>query len=195
MFGVCDDKYRMRDLLILLEEKTKPSDIELIELAYNKGDLQPVISSGNLQQHLKLAQGYCDRYNKNEGDKNFNYSGYVLHNIWFSQFRAPRNNNTPNGPIGNLIKSRYKDWDNFKEEFAKVAMTIHGSGWCYLSRDGSIKTIPNHGVRRDIAILIDMWEHSFQPDYGPNKKKYLDNIWRIIDWNVINTRYMMPYKS
>jgi Fe-Mn family superoxide dismutase len=185
----------MRELITLLEASSKPTDIELVELSYPKTALNPVITVANITQHLKLAQGYCDRYNKKEGDAAFNYAGYILHNIWFSQFRAPRNNNTPNGPIGNLIKSKFGDWEKFKEEFAKTAMGIQGSGWCYLSREGTIKTIQNHSVRRDILLLVDMWEHSFQPDYGPNKKKYLDNIWKIIDWNRINTVWAQPYKS
>ena len=67
-------------------------------------------------------------------------------------------------------------------------MKVQGSGWCYLSKSGQIKTIKNHARRTDIAVLVDMWEHSFQHDYGSNKGKYLDNIWRIIDWNIINHR-------
>ena len=37
---------------------------------------------------------------------------------------------------------------------------------------------------------IDMWEHSFT-DYVPAKdakKKYLQNMLKIVDWTVINSR-------
>ena len=68
------------------------------------------------------------------------------------------------------------------------AMKIQGSGWVYLSTSGKIKTIKNHEKRTDIVFLLDMWEHAFQNDYGSNKSKYLDNIWRIIDWAAINRR-------
>jgi len=67
-------------------------------------------------------------------------------------------------------------------------MKVQGSGWIYLSKTGQIKTIRNHAVRSDIALLIDMWEHAYQNDYGSNKKKYLDSIWRIIDWSAVNRR-------
>ena len=68
-------------------------------------------------------------------------------------------------------------------------MQIQGSGWVYLSQVGTIKTIPNHEVRNDILLLIDWWEHAFILDYGSDKKKYLKETWKIINWNVISTRW------
>jgi Fe-Mn family superoxide dismutase len=87
-----------------------------------------------------------------------------------------------------LIESNFKTYEDFKEEIKKTAMKIQGSGWIYLSTAGTIKTIPNHQVRTDIALLIDWWEHSFVLDYLWDKEKYIDNFWKIVDWNVVNER-------
>ena len=143
----------------------------------------------------KLAHAYAQRFNDGEGDSDFNYAGAMLHNIFFTQFRESRNKNEPNGPVGNLIKQKFKNWDNFTDEFTKAAMSIQGSGWCYLSRSGEIKTIPNHAIRDDIVLLVDCWEHSYILDYGSNKSKYLTDIWRIFNWNMINSIYMKPYNK
>lgn len=185
----------MRDLITLLEQKSSIGNIEPVQLGYSNSDLEPVLGPEGLKQHQKLWQGYCDRFNEKQGDPQFNYAGYLLHNLYFTQFRQSRANNRPNGPIGNLINSKFKSWDSFKEEFQESAMKVQGSGWVYLSSSGSINTIPNHGVRSDVILIVDWWEHSFMPDYDTDKKKYLDNIWKIIDWNVINTRYMAPYRN
>ena len=67
-------------------------------------------------------------------------------------------------------------------------MKIQGSGWIYLSRSGQIKTIKNHAERTDIALLIDWWEHAWAINYGADKKKYLNNIWRCINWEVVNRK-------
>jgi Fe-Mn family superoxide dismutase len=67
-------------------------------------------------------------------------------------------------------------------------MAVQGSGWVYLSTSGTIKTIPNHQVRTDICVLVDWWEHAWALDYQWDKERYLDNIWKIIDWNVCNER-------
>lgn len=185
----------MRDLITLLEQKAKPNDIEIVELSYGHGSLSPVMSQGTIKYHYgKLAHAYAEKFNKNEGDRTFNYAGAWLHNLFFTQFRQPRNNNVPNGPLGNLIKSKFKDFDNFKEKFTEQALKLQGSGWVYLARDGTIKTIPNHQVRHDILVLVDMWEHAYNMDYSTDKKRYLENIWRIMDWNVLNTRWGGAYK-
>lgn len=186
----------MREIIKLIEDKSKADTVEIVKLNYNESALAPVFSSSLMRLHYKnLAHAYAERFNKGQGDKSFNYAGAWLHNLYFTQFRSPRTNNLPNGPIGSLIKSKYKDFDNFKDAVEKEVMKLHGSGWVYLARDGTIKTILNHQVRSDILILIDMWEHAFQTDYGSNKEKYLDNIWKIIDWNMINTRWAVPYRD
>jgi len=67
-------------------------------------------------------------------------------------------------------------------------MRIQGSGWVYLATDGTVKTIKNHEIRNDIVLLIDWWEHAWNPDYLWRKEEYFDNIWKIIDWNHIEDR-------
>jgi Fe-Mn family superoxide dismutase len=67
-------------------------------------------------------------------------------------------------------------------------MKLQGSNWIYLSKSGQIKTIRNHAKRTDIALLVDWWEHAWSLDYHSDKEKYLDNIWRIMDWDAINRR-------
>ena len=186
----------MRDIIQLLEDKSKPQDIEIIALNFDPKDVSPVLSKETLDLHYgKLAHGYAERYNKKEGDREFNYAGAFLHNLLFTQFREVRNNNKPNGPVEKLINSRYKSWDNFKDKFLEEAMKIQGSGWVYLATDGSIKTIKNHEVRNDILLLVDWWEHAWLLDYESNKTKYLKEQWKIINWNVINTRWARPFKK
>jgi Fe-Mn family superoxide dismutase len=57
-----------------------------------------------------------------------------------------------------------------------------------MSRSGEIKTIKNHAIRTDIALLIDWWEHAWIDDYGTKKAKYIKDIWRIINWDTVNNR-------
>lgn len=180
----------MREYIKLLEEKAKPQDIEIIPLNFDEQEVAPVMSSDTLDLHYeKLAKGYAKRFNKKEGDPEFNYAGTFLHNLWFTQFREIRKNNEPNGPIKNFIDKHFGSFDKFKKEFEEVAMGIQGSGWAYLATDGKIKTIKNHEVRDDILFLVDWWEHAFALDYGSDKKKYLEELWKIINWNVISTRW------
>lgn len=181
----------MRELIELFESRNEK--IEIVQL--KDDDFSPVLSKDLMKLHYdKLAHAYADRFNSSEGDKTFNYAGAWLHNVYFTQFREARNNNKPNGPIGHLIIQKFKTWDDFKTAFQEEAMKLQGSGWVYLARDGSIKTIHNHEVKNDILILVDLWEHAYQLDYSADKKRYLDNIWRLMDWGMLNTRWGQAYK-
>jgi Fe-Mn family superoxide dismutase len=179
----------MYDIVEKLEESRK-KNIELDKLKYSHTDLFPVISKDTLEYHYdNLAKGYVKRYQNGEGDPEFNYAGAFLHNIYFAQFRSPQESNTPNGPVLNLIKRKYGWWRDFKEQFKLEAMKIQGSGWIYMSYNGDIKTIVNHEVRDDILLLVDWWEHAWALDYQADKKAYLENTWKIINWVHINTRW------
>lgn len=153
-------------------------------------DLDPVLSQSTMDLHFgKLARAYVDRYNKGEGDKDFNFGGATLHNIYFAQF-AKTGSSRLSGASLELITKKYGSIINFKNEFLATAMTIQGSGWAYMDTAGAIKTIKNHDYKSGmkIALLIDWWEHAFLTDYGSDKKQYLNSHWRIINWNVINDR-------
>lgn len=180
----------MRNFIQLLEEKSKPTDIEIIPLNFTDREVSPVLSKKTLDLHYgKLAHGYAERYNKKEGDIDFNYAGTFLHNMLFPQFREVRFVNKPNGPMKGFIDKHYGSYDNMRTQFEVEAMKLQGSNWIYLAYDGSIKTIKNHEVRNDILLIVDWWEHAFLLDYGSDKKKYLREQWKIINWNVINTRW------
>jgi len=177
----------IRNTIDLLEAKSTV-ELERIKLPYAHTALSPVTSKNTIDNHYdKLYKGYVDRYNKGEGDRTFNEAGAFLHAIWFAQFRSP-GTRQPKGVILSLIERNHKNFVDFKAKFKEEAMKIQGSGWIYLSKSGQIKTIHNHAKRTDIALLVDWWEHAWALDYHSDKAKYLDNLWRIMDWDAINRR-------
>ena len=179
----------------LLEASTRPAKLETTPLPYARDALEPVMSEASIDYHYEhLAKGYAKRYNADVGNtggtytRDFNRAGNFLHNKFFPQLRAPKGANRPRGAVLALIEDKFKTYEDFREEFKKAAMAIQGSGWVYLSTGGDIKTIANHAVRTDICVLVDWWEHSWALDYQADKERYLDNIWKIIDWDVCNER-------
>lgn len=179
----------MRDHIELIEASTRPAKLETTPLPYARDALEPVMSEASIDYHYEnLAKGYAKRYNADQGDANFNRAGSFLHNKFFPQLRPPKGRNLPKGAVLALIEEKFRDFDGFKQAFKEVAMKVQGSGWVYLSTGGEIKTIANHAVRTDICVLVDWWEHVWALDYQADKERYLDNIWRIIDWDVCNDR-------
>jgi Fe-Mn family superoxide dismutase len=167
----------------------KVAKVEQINLPYARNGLGRSLSKNALDYHYgKLYKAYVDRYNKREGDVDFNEAGAFLHSLYFSQFCPPKGSNKPVNKSEEFINKHFNSWDKFKEDFKKSAMAIQGSGWVYLSTDGKIKTIVNHEIKKDVVLLIDWWEHAWALDYQADKEKYLENQWKIIDWSVIDTR-------
>jgi len=174
---------------LIIEAETHVDKLVLEPLPYDRNGLSPVMSKETLDYHYgELAKKYVDRFNKGEGDAEFNRAGAFLHNIFFPQLKEPTGSNKPTGASVEFINKHFDSFDQLKEDFEKTAMGIQGSGWVYIARNGKIKTIKNHEIRQDIILLIDWWEHAWALDYRSDKKKYLKNIWRTINWSVINDR-------
>lgn len=174
---------------VSLNEGKTPKTLTQTKLPYARDALDPSISEDTIRYHYgKLYKAYVDKFNNGEGDPDFNEAGAFLHDIYFTQFQAYKSSNTPSGLAEEFIVKHYKTFDKFKDEFEKVAMKIQGSGWAYLARDGKIKTIKNHEIKMDIILLVDWWEHAWALDYQSDKKGYLANQWKIINWDVISSR-------
>ena len=166
--------------------------LETLPLPYKKRDLEPVMSAKTLDYHYEhLAKNYAINYNNCKGSRRFNKAGNFLHNVFFAQFKKMtvddknKNINVPHGLSAEFINKHFENFEMFKEAIRIQALKIEGSGWIYLSTDGSIKIIHNHAI----LLLIDWWEHAWALDYQSYKAGYLDNIWHIIDWEVINKQF------
>ena len=136
---------------ILKKAKSKDKILFLEKLPFKSNDLSPVMSEETIKYHYgKLAAGYVAKYNDQIGDKDFNEAGAYLHNIFFPQLMAPKSSNEPTGKSLELIVSNFKSFENFKNAMKDAAMTIQGSGWIYLSKNGEIKIIKNHQIKNDL---------------------------------------------
>ena len=155
----------MREIIDLVEASTRPAKLETTPLPYSEKALEPVMSKESINYHYEhLAKGYAKRYNAGEGNADFNRAGSFLHNKFFPQLQAPKGANRPRGAVLALIETNFKTYDDFKIAFKETAMKIQGSGWVYLSTNGTIKTIANHAVRTDICVLVDWWELAWALD-------------------------------
>jgi Fe-Mn family superoxide dismutase len=179
----------MYNFIKQLQEGRVIKKLEQVPLPYARDGLGRSLSKQTIDYHYgKLYGGYVTKFNTGEGDPDFNEAGAFLHSIYFPQLQSPKGSNEPTGKSLEFINQHFKSFDKFKEAFTKEFMSIQGSGWCYLSSNGDIKIILNHAIKKDIIILIDAWEHAWALDYQADKKGYLNNQWKIINWNIIDAR-------
>jgi Fe-Mn family superoxide dismutase len=176
--------------LIFLNNLTKVAAKEWkqTKLRCKPKDLSPAMSEATIDYHHgTLYKGYVDKSNKGIGGE-FQNAGAFLHDIFFSQLKAYSKENNPSGLIADLIKVEFSSFNEMKKKIKEEAMKIQGSGWVYIDKKGKIKTIKNHEIKKDIVILIDWWEHAWALDYQADKEAYFDNFWKILNWDVINSR-------
>ena len=188
---------------------------ELIQLPYAPDALEPVISAQTIGfHHGKHLQAYVNNLNallpgsglegltleeivcKSEGGI-FNNAGQILnHNLYFTQFRAPRTDNVPTGRMAERISQQYGAFEAFKEEFQKKGATLFGSGWVWLSADKDGKLVitqePNasNPLTKGLTPLLtfDVWEHAYYLDYQNRRPDHLAALWQIVNWDEVNRR-------
>lgn len=189
---------------------------ELIKLPYAPDALAPVISAETIGfHHGKHLQTYVNNLNamlpgsgfedatleeivkKSEGGI-FNNAGQILnHNLYFTQFAAPKENNVPTGRIAEAIQAQFGSFEAFKEEFEKKGATLFGSGWVWLSADVEGKLVitqePNAGnpLTKGLKPLLtfDVWEHAYYLDYQNRRPAHLAALWQIVNWEEVNNRF------
>ena len=127
----------------------------------------------------------------------FNNAGQILnHNMYFLQFRAPRENNAPDGPIAELINAQFGSLETFQKEFAAKGAGLFGSGWVWLSlgTDGKLvitqEVNAGNPVTKGLKPLLtfDVWEHAYYIDYRNARPAYIAGLWNIINWEEVNKR-------
>jgi len=191
---------------------------ELMALTYSENALEPVISGQTIAfHHGKHLAGYVNNLNgllegsplaglpleeivlKAEGGM-LNNAGQILnHNLYFEQFCAPKSDNQPVGQLADAIVRDFGSFEAFKDEFQKKGATLFGSGWVWLSADADGKLVitqePNaaNPVQKGLKPLLtfDVWEHAYYLDYQNRRPDHLTALWQIIDWTVIENRYVL----
>lgn len=138
----------------------------------------------------------------------FNNAGQILnHELYFSQFKAASpvisTGSTPVMPdlIGHLKSQIEKQWgsvDAFKAEFEAKGTGLFGSGWVWLqaNAEGELSIAQYANADNPVAhgfkplLTFDVWEHAYYLDYQNRRAAHLSSLWQIIDWNVIENRYV-----
>lgn len=190
----------------------------LIQLPYESGALEPVISARTLLlHHNKHLQAYVDNLNKllpGSGYEGlslenivckapagpiFNNAGQILnHELYFTQFRpAVEAVQTPTGALATQIDKQWGCFDAFKADFEAKGVGLFGSGWVWLSedKDGSLLITQEQGASNPVVkglkplLTFDVWEHAYYLDYQNRRAAHLSALWQVVDWRVIASRY------
>ena len=180
----------------------------LPKLPYEIDALAPTISKETLEYHYgKHHQTYVNNLNNLTKDTEFanlslekiilKSSGGIFNNaaqIWNHTFywnSLTPNSGEPSGKLADAIKKRFGSFDEFKKLFTQSATSLFGSGWTWLvkNKDGELEIMNTSNANlplkenKKALLTCDVWEHAYYIDYRNARATYLENFWKLANWN------------
>ncbi|MBP6230963.1 MAG: superoxide dismutase [Paludibacteraceae bacterium] len=190
-------------------------NFELTKLPYGLTSLAPVLSQDTLEYHHgKHLQAYVNNLNnlktgtkfenmdllsiiKESDGPIFNNAAQVFnHEFYFEQF-STNPKAKPEGALAKAIDATFGSFDNFQKEFSAAATTVFGSGWAWLviNTDGKLEITKESNAGTPLTkglkplLTFDVWEHAYYLDYQNKRPDYINAVWAIVDWKVIESRF------
>ena len=125
-----------------------------------------------------------------------NGGGHANHSLFWT-ILSPSGGGSPTGALGEAIDAKFGSYDAFKEQFAQAAATRFGSGWAWLTVDGSgelsVESTPNQDTPlsegRTPILGLDVWEHAYYLKYQNKRPDYVSAFWNVVDWSAVADRY------
>lgn len=124
-----------------------------------------------------------------------NLGGVLNHNLFWDTM-TPGGSSEPVGDLKKAIDEKFGSFDAFKKEFEEAGKGQFGSGWAWLVvSDAGLEVISTKN--QDNPILCgktpllgnDVWEHAYYLDYQNARAKYLEEWWKVVNWDVVEERY------
>jgi len=125
-----------------------------------------------------------------------NGGGHANH-TFFWQIMAPNAGGQPSGALAEAINQTFGSFDAFKDQFSKAGAGRFGSGWAWLTMDGSgalrIESTPNQDSPlmdgRTPILGLDVWEHAYYLKYQNRRPEYIAAWWNVVNWPQVGKTY------
>jgi superoxide dismutase, Fe-Mn family len=118
----------------------------------------------------------------------------ILHEYYFANLGG---DGKIGGDIQKLITQQFGSYEGWEHEFRLTGQSLSGgSGWvmlAYSPRDKRMYNVWSSDHTVNLAdgrpiLAMDMYEHSYQMDYGANAKAYIDAFFQNINWEAVDMR-------
>jgi Fe-Mn family superoxide dismutase len=113
----------------------------------------------------------------------------------------------PTGLLAICIERDFGSFEAFREQFAKSALGLFGSGWTWLAankadgkgnrgaKGGKLEIIntPDAGnpltEGKQPLMVIDVWEHAYYIDHRNARAASVESFWNVFDWKIAEARF------
>ncbi|MEO6081446.1 MAG: Fe-Mn family superoxide dismutase [Steroidobacteraceae bacterium] len=119
----------------------------------------------------------------------------VLHELYFANLGG---DGKASGDLRSRIATSFGTFDVWESEFRKIGQGLGGgSGWVVLGYNRKLKLLENYWLADHASnpadttplLVMDMYEHAYQMDYGAAVAKYIDAFFTNIQWDAVAKRF------
>jgi superoxide dismutase, Fe-Mn family len=118
----------------------------------------------------------------------------VLHEKYFANLGG---NGKADGNAKKLIEQWFGSYEAWEAEFKRTGNALSGgSGWTVLAFNQHTREVHNYWSSDHTSnppfsvplLVLDMYEHAYQMDYGAAAAKYIDAFMTNVNWEEVNRR-------
>ena len=118
----------------------------------------------------------------------------VLHEYYFANLGG---DGKASATVRSRIAQSFGTFDAWENEFRKIGLGLSGgSGWVMLGHNRRLNLVENHWMADHATapadttpiLIMDMYEHAYQIDYGAAAAKYIDAFFGNIHWDNVVAR-------
>jgi superoxide dismutase, Fe-Mn family len=118
----------------------------------------------------------------------------VLHELYFANLGG---DGKASADLRTKIAASFGTFDTWESEFRKIGEGLGGgSGWVVLGFNQELKLLENYWMADHATapanttpvLVMDMYEHAYQMDYGAAAAKYIDAFFANLNWDTVASR-------
>lgn len=177
------------------------------------------LSDNLLKNHFTLYKGYIESTNKlfdlldelRDANKTaspefselkrrlgWELNGMRLHELYFENLTKEFKEPDKNSALYKKIEKGYDDFEYWLEDFKGTAAS-RGIGWAVLYCDPKTNCLINSWIdEHDTGhpagfiplLVVDIFEHAYMLDYGTKRADYIEKIFQMINWSIVEKRFV-----
>ena len=195
--------YKYDDLEVFIDKSTMEIHYSRHHKAYYNKFVKAVnelkINDTDMEAIFSRVSEYPTTIRNNGG-------GYFNHKL-FWEVMSPAGGGNPSPKLMKAIVKDIGSFDAFKTDFETAAKGQFGSGWAWLAVDKNGKLFVSSTPNQDNPLMdlvdkqgtpilaLDVWEHAYYLHYQNKRGDYVDNFWKVVDWNVVEQKYNEAIKK
>jgi Fe-Mn family superoxide dismutase len=153
------------------------------------------LTRGRLMQALNDANTPPYIYNGLKREQLIRTGSVVLHELYFGNLGGDGKSSLD---LRKRIAQAFGSFDTWEAEFRKIGQGLGGGpGWVVLGYNQALKILENYWMADHSAnppcttpiLVLDMYEHAYQMDYGAAAAKYIDAFFANINWEAAAQRF------